>query len=600
VPARLASRILPFAVLAAGLCLPLVLSTGFELARYQLFLLYVIVAIGLNFAFGYAGELALGQPVLVAIAAYTAGLLSARLGWSFGQAIVPAVAAAVVASVVLALPSLRVRGWYYAVISFFAIAVLPDVLEAFAPVTGGDSGLTGIAPMALGTTILPSWAVYEVILVTAAVAWLAVRNLVVSDWGMVIRTMRDHPLAAASSGVNLHVTRAWVAVLLAIPCGLAGVEYAHSQLYLTPSNFAFDMILLLIGGVFLGGRGTLWGPVLGIAVFQGISFWVGPFSGLNQLFLGAGVLIAALFFRGGIVATGRRWRARLAGRRRHRATDDEVELAARPRLELEAPSGTAALSVRGVSRSFGGVVALEDVDVELRAGRVLALIGPNGSGKTTLLNLVSGFVAPDAGSVVLNGTDVSGLSANRIARLGLGRTFQVPRLVDELTVVQNVQLGLVGRDRQRVLSGLLRLPWQVGRERRGRERARHVCRLLGFSDGLMEAPAGTLPLGLKRLAEIGRAVVAGTPLVCLDEPAAGLNAPERRRLAEVLRALARTGRAVLLIEHDTRFVLDVCDELVLLKEGRVAGRGRGGERRELEPELQEYVAAYTVAEEVLP
>jgi branched-chain amino acid transport system permease protein len=594
VPVRLLGAAVPWLVLAAGIALPALFDTGFELTRYELLLLYVTVAIALNFAFGFAGELALGQPVLVAAAAYTAGLLSSKWNWQFLQTLGPAVAAAVVASVVLALPSLRVRGWYFAVISFFAIAVLPDVLEAFAPVTGGNSGLTGINPIAIGGRMLPPWGVYEVILATAALAWVGARNLVVSDWGIVLRGMRDHPVAASASGVNLHVTRAWVYVLLAIPCGVAGAEFAHSQLYLTPSNFAFGMILLLIGGVFLGGLGTLWGPVLGIAVFEGISFWIGPFSGLNQVFLGAGVLVAALGFKGGIVATAGRWYARLSGRAtvRH-VSDAEVELAMAGEVPLPpVENGPSGVGVSSVWKSFGGTVALAGVDLELRPGRVLALIGPNGSGKTTLLNLISGYVRPDRGRILVNGTDVSGLPPHRRARLGLGRTFQVPRLVDELTVVENVQLGLVGRRRQRVLEGLFRVPWQRRLERLSRKRAREVCRFLGFTDALMAAPARSLPLGLKRIAEIGRAVVSGAPVVCLDEPAAGLTQAERDRLAAVLRSLAAAGRAVLLVEHNTRFVLAACDELVLLRDGRVAGRGAGARRQDMEPELRDYVAAY--------
>jgi branched-chain amino acid transport system permease protein len=478
------------------------------------------------------------------------------------------------------------------VISFFAIAVMPDVLEAFAPLTGGSSGLVGISPMQVGNAILPGWAVYEVILVTAVVTWLATRSLVTSGWGIVLRGARDHPVATASSGVNLQLTRAWVYVLLAIPCGLAGVEFAHSQLYLTPSNFTFNMILLLIGGVFLGGRGTLWGPLIGIAIFEGITFWIGPFSGLNQLLLGAGVLVAALGFRGGVVATARRWLGRL--RRRRPNPDGVVRLEAVETISLPRLERAAGLRVQGVTKSFGVNRVLRSVDLEVRAGRVLALIGPNGSGKTTLLNVVSGFVRKDAGRITLNGHDVAGASPHRTARMGLGRTFQVPRLVDELTVAQNVELGILGADRQRVLGSLLGTPWERARARHRRGRARDVCRFLGFPDEFVDTRASSLPLGLKRIVEIGRAIASDAPVVCLDEPAAGLNDAERLRLAAVLRGLAAAGRAVLLIEHNTRFVLDACDDVVLLENGAVVARGHSGAEPVMEPKLRDYVKAYTV------
>jgi branched-chain amino acid transport system permease protein len=588
----------PWILFAAGLALPLVFSTGYELSRYQLLLSYITVAIALNFAFGFAGELALSQPVLIAIGAYTAGLLSARYNLDVWQTVLPGVATATAASVILALPSLRVRGWYFAIISFFAIAVMPDVIAAFAPVTGGDSGLVGINPMKIGTFFFPAWLAYETVLLTTVLTWIAARNLVGSGWGIVIRTMRDHPVAARASGVNLRVTRAWVHVLIGIPCGLVGVEFAHTQLFLSPSNFAFNMILLLIGGVFLGGAGTLWGPVLGITVFQGISFWIGPFSKYNSLMLGAGVLIAALGFKGGMVATAQRVFDRVARRRAEVAgvnvSDRGVRFeVAQVRLEPIDTVGVG-LAVQKVSKRFGGNQVLRDVSLELHGGELLALIGPNGSGKTTLLNLVNGFVRADAGTITLNGFSYRHLPPAACAHRGLGRTFQVPRLVDELTVAQNVQLGLLGLGRQRVLQSLVSWPLLRRRERKDLERARQVCRFLGLPSEVIDRKAGQLPLGLKRIVEIGRAVVAGSRVICLDEPAAGLNETERQRLHEVLRALVAAGRAVLLVEHNTRFVLDVCDRIVLLRDGVVVGRGEGGREGRMDQPLRDYVAAYTV------
>jgi branched-chain amino acid transport system permease protein len=589
-------RWLPLVVLAVGVSLPVVSGSGFDLNRYQLFCFYVMLAIGLNFAFGYGGQLVLGQPVVFAAAAYTAGLLSSKLNWEIWQTFIPGILAAIATGLLLALPSVRIRGWYLGIISFFAIAVMPDVISAFAPLTGGDSGLSGINPMRVGRFALPGWLVYELVLLTTAMVWLAQRNLVQSGWGVIVRTMRDHPVAASASGVNLQVTRAWVYLLNAIACGLVGVEFAHSQLYLSPTQFEFNVILLLIGGMFLGGAGTLWGPVLGTAIFQGISFWVGPFSILNHLFLGVGVLVTALAFKGGILETLQRLLQRLPGRQpaegHVRESDVQLESASATPLERVAGSGIA-VSVKGITKSFGGNQALRGVDLDLCGGRLLALIGPNGSGKTTLLNVVSGFIRSDKGSISFNGRTVARQTPAAAAHIGFGRTFQVPRLVDELTVLQNIELGLLGLDRQRVLGSLFRLP-SVGRLARLREaRARETCRFLGLPATVPDSLAGALPLGVKRIVEIGRVVAAGATVVCLDEPAAGLNELERRRLKDVLRALVASGRAVLLVEHNTKFVLEVCDEIVLLKDGAIVGRGTPG-KDQMDPALYEYVTAYTV------
>jgi branched-chain amino acid transport system permease protein len=595
----LAVAAVPWVLLVIGISMPGLLSTTFELTRIQLLLSYITIALALNFAFGFAGELSLSQPVLVAVSAYTAGLLSAKWNWDFWQTAVPGVLAAIVTSVLIALPSLRVRGWYFAIISFFAIVVMPDVINAFAPVTGGDTGLSGINPIRIGTYILEPWIVYELVVATTAVTWIGVRNLVSSGWGGIIRAMRDHPVAARATGVNLNVTRAWVHALLGVPCGLVGVEYAHTQLFLSPSNFAFSMILVLIGGVFLGGAGTIWGPVLGVAVFEGISLWIGPFNKLNQLFLGAGVLIAALGFKGGIVATAERIHDRVRRRRgkpvRGSAGEDDVRFQrANVKLQPIEASGVG-LGVVNVSKAFGGNQALWDVSLEVKGGRLLALIGPNGSGKTTLINLVNGFVQADSGSISLNGTKYRHIPPAQAARLGLGRTFQVPRLVDELTVAENIRLGLLGLRPQRVVSALIGWPGRRRTDRADLEHAREVCRFLGLPEEVIDTKGGELPLGLKRIVEIGRAVVAGARVICLDEPAAGLNETERKRLTEVLRALVEGGRAVLLVEHNTRFVLDVCDEIALLRDGVVVGHGTGARGREMDAPLREYVAAYDVS-----
>jgi branched-chain amino acid transport system permease protein len=530
----------------------------------------------------------------MAVGAYTAGLLSAKYNWQFWQTAIPGVIASMVASVLIALPSLRVRGWYFAIISFFALVVMPDVVDHFSQWTGGDTGLTGILPMSVGTYILPDWLVYELVLATAALTLLGVRNLVSSGWGVVLRTMRDHPAAARATGVRLNVTRAWVHSLVGIPCGLVGVEYAHTQLFLEPSLFSFAMILVLIGGVFLGGAGRIWGPVLGIAVFEGISLYIGPFSSFNQLYLGAGVLITALVFRGGIVETAERWYDRLRDRRRTAAlTEADVQFEIRAtRLEPIA-TGDIGLTVAGVSKRFGGNQALRDVSIEVKGGQLVALIGPNGSGKTTLLNVINGFIRPDAGTISLNGRSFAATSPMSAARLGLGRTFQVPRLVDDLAVGQNVQLGLLGLSRQRVLSAMISWPGSRRRDREELERSREVCRFLGLPDTLIDGRAAVLPLGVKRIVEIGRAVVAGASVICLDEPAAGLNEAERNRLKEVLRALVDGGRAVVLVEHNTRFVLECSDHIVLLRDGIVVGQGRPAARA-MDPVLGEYVAGYTI------
>jgi branched-chain amino acid transport system permease protein len=605
-PPTLARRGVGLGILALAVCVPLQFSTGFDLARFELTAVFILAAIGFNFAFGIGGQLAIGQPVLLAVGGYTAGILSVRYGWGVEKTLVPSVLAAVVASVILGLPSLRIRGWYFAITSFFAINIQPDVLELLDKHTGGSRGLVGIEGLKWRGDVLEPWVVYELFLAALVLCFVGTTRLSKSGWGLSLRLLRDHPVASAATGVNPVWAKARIYALTAIPCGIAGALYAHSVRYLAPTVFNFDLVLVILGGTFLGGRGKMWGPVIGVAVFQAISLWIGPFSSYNQLFLGLGVLVTAIVFKGGIIEGANAVAARVRGRRIDTAGELEDESLAGvgdPDAAADftgAPIEPVGLRVSGVEKRFGGNLVLAGIDLEVPAGQMVGFVGPNGSGKTTMLNIISAFHQPDAGRVLLGDRDVTGSTTYQIARHGLARTFQVPRLVDELTVGENVELGEIGLDRQRAASGLARLPGFSRTDRARAERAVAVCRFLGFSDEVIHSPAGRLPLGLKRLTEIGRAIAAGAPMICLDEPAAGLDDAEREALGIVLRRLVGQGRTILLVEHNLRFVLENCHSVVLLTDGLIVGQGAPRDRESWGPELVEYFGTYLFDVEEAP
>lgn len=587
-------------VAALAAAVPLAFPTSYDLARFELTIVIVLAAIGFNFAFGIGGQLAIGQPVIVAVGAYTAGILSVTYDWGVERTLVPAILASVLASLVLGLPSLRIRGWYFAISSFFAVAILPDVIELLSDRTGGGRGLVGIAGFSVGGTRLEPWVVYEFFLLALIACFAGVSRLSRSGWGLSLRLLRAHPLASAATGLDPVRAKAWVYVVSAIPCGVAGAMYAHSVRYLAPTVFSFELVLVIIGGTFLGGVGTMWGPLLGVALFQVISLWIGPFSVYNQLFLGLAVLTTAVAFNGGIVGVSRRLASRLR----------RSKLAAEPALSgsmVDAGAETrdrsrfqpAGLRVVGVEKHFGGNHVLTGIDLEVPAGQMVGFVGANGSGKTTLLNIVSGFVPPDSGAVYIGGEPVTGLASHRVAAKGLARTFQVPQLVDELTVVENIELGEIGLGRQRVFDGLLRPPGFARRDRDRAKRAVAVARFLGLDDVVMDTAVGSLPLGLKRITEIGRAIAADAPIVCLDEPAAGLSDAERVNLGVVLSRLTQEGRTVLLIEHHLRFVLEHCRRVVLLDRGRITAEGDTAQPADWDRRLTEYFGTFLldVAEE---
>jgi len=232
----------------------------------------------------------------------------------------------------------------------------------------------------------------------------------------------------------------------------------------------------------------------------------------------------------------------------------------------------ALLKVQGVSKRFGGLDALREVSFSVHEGQIKALIGPNGAGKTTLFNVVSGSYRPTAGQVFLDDVDVTGKPPHQICKLGVGRTFQQSLLFDGMSVLENVAVGHYPRTRAGILSAVLTLPRHRREERETFETAREALRRVGL-DERAEEPAQNLPMGERHLLEIARALASGPRLLLLDEPAAGLNEEETRRLAETVRKIRDEGVTVLLVEHDMTFVMDISDEVVVLDYGRKIAEG---------------------------
>ena len=230
------------------------------------------------------------------------------------------------------------------------------------------------------------------------------------------------------------------------------------------------------------------------------------------------------------------------------------------------------LEVSGLSRSFGGLRAVDGVGFDAEPNRVTAVIGPNGAGKTTLFNLIAGSLAPDSGRVVFDGSDITWLKPYRVARKGIARTFQAIRLSERMTALENVMLGRHVRSRAGFPSGMLAAPWTRGEERSIREEAMKAIELLGIAD-YRDRETGGLPFGIQRSVELARAIASEPRLLLLDEPASGLNIRETRALAGLIALIRTRGITILVVEHDMSLVMDVSDEIVVLNFGRKIAQG---------------------------
>lgn len=570
------SMLLAVLVLAALASVPIWSSSSFNVGRFSVAVTYVMAAIGLSLAAGFAGELVLGHAAIMAVSAYVAGMLSAKLSWDFAPAMFAAIAVGVAFGLLMMSPGLRVRGWYFSLMTLFAVLVTPRVANLLDPWTGGEYGLTGIRTAALFGFRFTPVVIFECSVVCLGMIWFATANFLQSGWGLRLQALRDIPRAAQASGINLVTTRLTVYVLASLPAALAGALLAYIEQFVNAESFGMGLTLLLLTGVMLGGSGTLWGPIVGMAPLIGLSFWVGPFSEYNAIALGVGLLGGSLIFPNGIVAA-------LAQMKDGSSKPTSAEQSDRTAILSEAdmsaanlgpPGERASLHMRvsNVTKRFGGVRALVGVDLELHRGSLVGLVGPNGSGKSTLLNMLSGFVMPDSGSIELNGNKIADWPVHRIAKAGVGRTFQIPQLIDELSAIENIGLSLVGRSIDSVITAVLRTPSVVRRERKQVDKAVSAFVDAGLPLSSIALPVAELPLGLKRIVEVARAIAPMPEILLLDEPAAGLNAEERKTLGKLLRVLRQRGMTILLVEHNVPFVTEYCDELVLLEAGTVTAR----------------------------
>jgi branched-chain amino acid transport system permease protein len=591
-------------------------------------MIYVLLALGLNIVVGYAGLLDLGYAAFFAIGAYAMGLLNSPvLGsplyghtWSFWVCLPVAAAMSALLGVMIGAPTLRVRGDYLAIITLGFGEIIPVAIRnlgdftfeigGWRPIerlnfTGGENGVNPV-----GRPYLPGvpfetdpvpW--YFLILVVGALSLWAMTRLHDSRLGRAWMAVREDETAADCTGVNPISTKLLAFGLGAWFSGFAGSVYAAKLQAITPGAFEFQVSIMLLCMVVLGGAGSLKGVILGamlITLFDRVALtqttfvvrWLGRSAGIPALMTADLTLWRWFFFGLGLVVVMLVRPQGLAGRRIHaveREDDDadDASVAAAPRARVDAvpvwlrermarePSvaGAPLLEVRGIAKRFGGVSALNDVDLVIPRGGIVGLIGPNGAGKTTFFNVVTGLVQPDEGAITFDGGSLVGLRPNAIVARGIGRTFQSIRLFSNLTALQNVLVGRHCRLRSTVLGAMFRPPAVVAEERQARERARELLAFVGL-DAKAEELARNLPYGDQRRLEIARALATEPRLLLLDEPSAGMNPIETETLTDLIGLLRRElGLAVLLIEHHMEVVMGISDRITVLDYGTRIAEG---------------------------
>jgi ABC-type branched-subunit amino acid transport system ATPase component/ABC-type branched-subunit amino acid transport system permease subunit len=518
--------------------------------------IFAPAAIGLSVLLGNVNQISVGQAGFFGIGAYAVGYLTVDRGWSFWLAAPAGIVVAALVGVGLGFVALRFRGHYLAMatLAFGLIAV--GVFHA-SPVLGRASGITGIPYPALGGLTLNGYPAYWGAWVIALAVAVITLTMLRGRAGRAFEAIRNDELAAEAIGVP---TRRYKIAAFAYAGALAAAGGAMFAAFLGLVNpdavgvaLSVDFLLMVV----LGGSGLVAGALFGAALIGFLNVVGHQYDNWREVAYGTLVIGFVVFAPAGLLGV---LRAPLARARRRRVanaasagTAEGADRTMAPRPIL-APSGEP-LVVRGVTKRFGGLVAVDDVSFALRPGTLTSVIGPNGAGKTTLFNAICGIGRLTAGSVAIGGVDVAGRQPHRIAALGVGRTFQSARLFDEMTVLENVAAGAT----------------QV-RGRAVTDRARAVLTRLGLVH-LADVVAKDLPFGDRRRVELARAIASDPWLLLVDEPAAGLNQDERRRLHEDLVALRDAGTTVLLIEHDMKLVMALSERVIVLNFGRIIADG---------------------------
>jgi branched-chain amino acid transport system permease protein len=610
-------------------------------------MIYVLLALGLNIVVGYAGLLDLGYAAFFAIGAYTMGLLNSPVlgsplyghAWSFWVVIWIAALVSAGLGVVIGFPTLRVRGDYLAIITLAFGEIIPAAIRNLGDITidiggwrpverlnltGGENGVNPVGrPYLPGvnfdTDFIP-W--YFLILVIGAVSLWAMNRMRASRLGRAWMAIREDETAADCTGVNPIKTKLLAFALGASFAGFAGSFYAAKLQAITPGAFEFNVSIMLLCMVVLGGMGSLKGVILGgmlITLFDRILLaqmtflirWIGRSLGVATLaavdltlwrwfFFGLGLVIIMLLRPEGLA--GRRVRPPAADVDEREEALALVTAPPRPRAEAipgwlrestaapgDRPTTRPVLDVRGLTRRFGGLVAVSEVDLVIPPRGIVGLIGPNGAGKTTFFNLVTGLLRPDQGEILLDGASLVGLRPHAIVGRGIARTFQSIRLFQNMTVLDNVLVGEHCRLRASVAGVVFRPPAVVAEEARARARAREMLAFVGLDDKDGEL-AKNLSYGDQRRLEIARALATEPTLLLLDEPTAGMNPRETDALTELIGLLREElGLAVLLIEHHMEVVMTISDRITVLDYGTRIAEGTPAEIRRNAKVIEAYL-----------
>jgi branched-chain amino acid transport system permease protein len=617
-------------ILVAALAFPYLDGNEGDIDAAANALSYAMLALGLNIVVGFAGLLDLGYAAFFAIGAYTYGALSSyqiqpqwssfwepfqwlglvqhlNAGGGVGTVhfdvsfwLMLPIAALVAAffGVLFGAPTLRLKGDYLAIVTLGFGEIVPIVARNTPSVTNGAQGLSGVnTPKFFGYDFgVMSTPYYYLGLAIIVVLIFVSARLKHSRVGRAWLAIREDEIAAEAMGVNRTRLKLLAFAIGAGFAGITGTFYVAKLQTATPEMFMFPVSVMILVMIVLGGIGSVAGVVVGALILQLLQSWflqdltqwiqaLGRLTGIVflqkidlvqsiELIFGIILVVMMLYRRQGLIPERAAVTALTYDQQNAMPSRNAVEAGLAPLHRRTIDRGKPLLEIKGLKKSFGGIKAVNGIDLDVMPGAIVAIIGPNGSGKTTFFNLITGLISPDGGHVRLAGEDVTGLKPHRIVEKGIARTFQNLRLFANMTLMENALVGAHARTSTGAIGAVLRFPRVKREEMAARARALDILGI--FGNRLMprlQHLAFSLSYANRRRLEIARALVSEPVLLLLDEPTAGMNPTETLELTDQIRQLRERGVTILLIEHKLDVVNEIADKVIVLDHGEKIAEG---------------------------